>query len=285
MENILIATDFSESAAHAARYGYALAQHLHAGVILCNAFIVAAEVPEAGTITWPMYEYDDLLKDSRHELAKLKQTLEDNGAASGFRPDVSTLADCGTVADVLNEAVTKHEVLLTVMATHSADGLSSLLIGDHARRAIDGINSPLLLVPGNAPVTAIKKIAFATDFRNPDEDLQAIFELIPILKKLNAELLLTHVCNAAEGGYHFKKNAENFLAELSNKANYPHIYYRLVKNSNPERGLDWLCDFGHIDILAMVHHKRSVLGQIFGASHSKKMASHTEIPLLILPEK
>ena len=62
MKDVLIATDFSENARHAARYGYKLAKQLKVNVVLCNAFVVPAEILQAGAIVWPQYEYDDLIK-------------------------------------------------------------------------------------------------------------------------------------------------------------------------------------------------------------------------------
>src|SRR6202012_4189549 len=127
------------------------------GIILSNAFMVVAEVPEAGSMIWPAYEYDELLKDSKNELHKLKSLLEQKDAEGAFRPAISCLAGCGSVADVLNEIVEKNKVALTVMATHNAAGLSSWLIGDHAKRVIDGAKGPLLLVPPHFAIAPIKK--------------------------------------------------------------------------------------------------------------------------------
>ena len=45
MKKILIATDFSANAKHAAEYGYTIASQVKAGIILCNTFIVPAEMP------------------------------------------------------------------------------------------------------------------------------------------------------------------------------------------------------------------------------------------------
>ena len=64
MKKILIATDFSANAAHAAKYGYAIASQIKADVVLCNAFIVPAEVPQAGMLVWPQLEYDELVESS-----------------------------------------------------------------------------------------------------------------------------------------------------------------------------------------------------------------------------
>jgi hypothetical protein len=83
----------------------------------------------------------------------------------------------------------------------------------------------------------------------------------------------------------FEKGIEKFLLEISNKANYPQIYYRIIKHDKVELGLDWLCEYGHIDMLAMVHRPHDFLDSILNSSHTKKMAGHIAIPLLVFPTK
>jgi nucleotide-binding universal stress UspA family protein len=106
-----------------------------------------------------------------------------------------------------------------------------------------------------------------------------------MLKALNAELLVTHIYSAAGKDSDFQVRIEGFLAELSNKADFPNIYYRIVKSGKPETGLDWLCQFGNVDVLAMVHRKHSFFDSLFGRSHTQKMAGHMSVPLLVIPEK
>ena len=72
MKTLLIPTDFSANAKHAVEYGYNLAKQIKANVMLCNAVIVPAEMPQAGFVIWPMEEYDVLMDDSADELKKLK---------------------------------------------------------------------------------------------------------------------------------------------------------------------------------------------------------------------
>ena len=82
----------------------------------------------------------------------------------------------------------------------------------------------------------------------------------------------------------FEKGIEKFLVEISNKANYSKIYYRIVDEDKIEPGLDWLCANGDIDMLAMVHRKHDFLDSILKGSHTKKMADHISIPLLVYPD-
>ena len=285
MKNLLIATDFSDNAKHAAEYGYALACKIGANLVLCNAFVVPVETPQGGVLVWPQYDYEEMQNNSGDELKQLEVSLQHRAKGAAFRPCITRISEDGNVPDVINNAAIKENIGLVIMGTHGHTGISGAFLGNHSRKMIDDATCPLLLVPPAAAITGVKKIAFATDFKEPEKDLEAIFELIPLLKQLNAELLLTHIYNEMDEAYDFKKNIESFLLQLSNKANYPHIYYRIVKSEKPRTGLDWLCHFGNVDMLAMVHRKHSFFDKILNGSQTQKMAEHITIPLLVIPEK
>jgi nucleotide-binding universal stress UspA family protein len=283
MKKILIATDFSANAAHAAKCGYALAARLKTDVILCNAFIIPAEIPEGGALVWSQYDYDQIVKDNNEELVLFKNKLEAEELKGDFRPSINCISEIGKVSEVIDEIIQKYEVELVVMGVHGSSFLNDLLLGNHTRQMIDRANCPLLLVPASAEGIEFKKIAFAMDFHEVEKDLETIHKLVPILKKLNAELLLTHIYHEDDYTFKFQKHIAEFLVELSKRADYPNIYYRIVKSEKIERGLDWLCAHGHIDVLAMVHRKRSFLEKIVQASYTQKMAGHICVPLLVLP--
>ncbi|MDR3695961.1 universal stress protein [Mucilaginibacter sp.] len=284
MKTLLIATDFSAKARHAAEYANKLAVQLKANLVLCNAFIVPAEVPEAGLVTWPMMEYEEMLKDSEEELKALRASLKKQNNDTDFQPSIQCENDVGAVTAVVNDIVEHQNIQMVVMATHGNNGLSQFLVGNHTRRMIDEAICPLLLVPETAAIKTVKKIAFATDFLHHEKDLETIYNLIELIRPLNAELLITHILDEKEQSPQFKQWLDHFLVELSNKANYPNIYYRVVKSDNPERGLEWLCEHGHVDMLAMVHRGHNILEKIFTGSHTQKMAGHSTIPLLVIPE-
>jgi len=290
MKKLLIATDFSANAKHAAEYGYQLAKQLKAGIFLCNTITIPAEVPMSGMGAWLQGENAILLDDSNEELKRLKAHLEHADHTDAFRPPVDYLNEAGTVRQTVNDAVFKQKVDMIIAGSHEPDILGTFLLGNHAHELIEFCIKPLLIVPNTAEFTPIKKIAFATDLENPDDDLEQIYQLIDFARLLDAEILLTHIYNGSvyNGSGHlakFEKRIEQFLTEISNKANYPQIYYRIIKQDKIESGLNWLCEHSQIDILAMVHHKHDFLDSILKGSHTKKMADHIIIPLLVFPGK
>jgi nucleotide-binding universal stress UspA family protein len=285
MKKLLIATNFSANAKHAAEYGYLLAKQLKAGIFLCNTITIPAETSLYGMTMWPQGESDILLDESVEELKRLKSHLEYTDHTDTFRPPVDYLNEAGTVRQTVNEAVLKQKVDMIIAGAHEPDVLGTFLLGNHAHELIEFCIKPLLIIPNMAEFPPVKKIAFATDFENPEDNLEQIYELIDFARLLGAKILLTHIYDGSGHLVKFENHIEQFLTEISNKANYPQIYYRIIKQDKIESGLDWLCEHIHIDMLAMVHRKHDFLDSILKGSHTKKMADHIEIPLLVFPGK
>ena len=277
MKTFLFPTDFSANAKHALNYGYSLAKQVKANMIICNAIIEPAEIPQTGMVSWPMEESELLQRDSNRELKLLKEQMEDKEETISFNPSITCISEAGTVTEVINQLDRKFDVGMVIIGTHANSGLYTLLLGNHSREIIDEVNRPLLLVPPTTKIKPVKKIAFATDFSDPVKDMECIHTLITLARPLNAEILITNIFDEDE---HI---AEWFMNELANKANYPHIYYRVVKAYHPVSGLDWLCEHGDIDILAMVHRSHSFIDSLFNGSQTQKMANHIVIPLLVFP--
>ena len=284
MKKLLFLTDFSAGARHAAAYGYQFAKQLRADIVLGNAIIVPAEVPQSGMVTWPLEESGLLLDDSESELKRVKAHMEQHDHSDTFRPAISFANEAGTVTNAVAHFVNSEHPDLILMGTHHKGVLSTFLFGDHCKKVIDSTSTPLLLIPPKAKFVPVKKISFATDFKKPDDDLQFIYKLITLAKELNAEILLTHVYDGKYQSPEFDHWVKNFLVELSNTANYPHIYYRLVKSAGTETGLDWLCQHGQVDLLAMVHRQHGFFDRLLQGSYTHKMAGQVSIPLLIFQD-
>jgi nucleotide-binding universal stress UspA family protein len=281
MKKILFPTDFSASATHAAEYAYQLAKDIKADILLCNAVSLPSEIPQAGFVTWPMEENDLLISDSDSELKRLKAHLEQHYHSDSFRPAITFVNKVGTVTDVVNQVVSTEQIDLVVIGTHANEGLSTFLLGNHCHNMIDSGLKKLLLIPFTAQLKPIKKIAYAIDLENAEKDLNEVYELIPLAKALNAEILVTHIYNGKDTSVEFKKWMTSFLTDISNNADYPNIYYRIVNSANPEKGLTWLSEHGQVDVLAMHHHQHGFFDTLFNRSHTQKMANQLSIPLLI----
>nr|WP_121269551.1 universal stress protein [Pedobacter schmidteae] len=277
MNPLLLLTDFSESGNHAVEYGYHLAKHLKANVVLCNA----VDLTESTNVLWPAEAYDTLIADSGKELKKLKKHLEQSDHTTGFHPQISHQSKLGRLADVVQSLRQKQDFYMVVIGAHRK-GISRFLLENHSKSMIDTLNCPLLVVPEEALLTGIKKIAFATDFKNHKRDLESIYVLIPMAERMDAKILLTHIHGA--GQRDIKKAEDAFLTEISNKANYPHIFYSCIENDKIEEGLCALSAHQQVDLLVMLHRSRDFFELIFNKSYTHNVAGSITIPLMVIPE-
>lgn len=283
MKKFLVPTDFSANATHAADYAYLLAKQINADVILCNAVVIPAETPQAGLVSWPMEETDVLLKDSEEELKRLKAKLQQHDHSDKFRPAITFINEAGVVTDVVDRILNTQQIDLVIMGTHGNDSLGTFLLGNHSSKMIDNSLQSLLLVPPAAKFVPVKKIAFAIDLESAEKDLEELYKLIPLAKALHAEILIAHIQPENEPSADLKKWMDQFLTEISNKADYANIYYRIIAIEDTEKGLNWLCEHGQVDILAMLHHPHGFFDSLFNGSHTQRMASRITIPLLVMP--
>lgn len=282
MRTLLLPTDFSLCAKHAAKYGYHFARQIGADITLCNSVSIPTEVPQAGVVVWPLEEYDALIDGSTIELQKQKKRLEQFDDKEMFNPAITCLSDAGELLGVVDEIIAKHKVDMVIIGNHKHGALSTLILGNHCNRLIEAVDKPLLIVPDKARIKKVRKIAFATDLKNREKDLESLGKIIPAAEKLNADILLVHVGHEKDIPAEIEHEMQLLRTELSARSAYLNIYYRVVNSSKTEAGLSKLCEDEQVDILAMVHREHGFFDSIFKGSHTERMADHITIPLLVL---
>jgi len=285
MKTILVPTDFSACADNAAHYAVQLAKVLKTDVKLCNAFLVPIETRLADTVVWPLEEYDSI-KDGVNRLLYLagdrlmKEEKLDSEHIAYPRIDFSGRA--GSVPDVVKEIVNEEKIPLVVMGMSGSGALSRLFLGSKSRDMIENADFPLLLIPQGTNYKKIRKIAFATDL-NP-HDLTVIYSLAAFARNFDAEILIAHITGEKYDAAEHQKMTDNFLSDVTGKANYDKIYYRHIKSMDVAHGLDWICEHSLSDMIVMSHGKHNIIDIFFGGSYTQKLAHHVNIPLMVYPK-
>lgn len=285
MKTILVLTDFSIRADHAAHYAIKLAQKIKANVLLCNVFLIPSTTPMATQIAWPMENFEMLEQDSTDDLVeiagRLNNRLNIDTADGGFRPKIDFCSKAGLVAETINEIAKENHVVMVVIGTHAKHGFGSFLSGDHAKDIIENAHCPVLLVPNQVHFEGFNKLAFATDLTQTDIDV--LHSLSGLAKHFDAEIMVTHIADESEQDNQAEPGVKIFLSMVSSKINYDKIYYRAVKGKKVVVGLDWIAAHADIDLLVMVHRKKGFFQSLFQGSITPKVADHLTKPLLVFP--
>jgi len=285
MKTIAVLTDFSARAEHAGKYALHLAKKIKANVLLFNSFMVAADVPMAAQVAWPLVDYNEVKKDTEKALStlakKFERELKEIHLPGTFQPSVSWECEEGAVANNISLLEEDSSIVLLVMATHGADEISAFMFGNNCRNVIDSATIPVLVVPDNSTIADIDKMVFATDVTY--SDVQYIKALSGLAKQLSAEITITNVNPDNPLDSEHDAAVRLFMNDVENDVDYKRISYQSVSNNSVKKGLEWLVENIKLDMLVMVHRKSSFFEMIFKPSITKKIADRTAIPLLVYP--
>jgi nucleotide-binding universal stress UspA family protein len=285
MKTILVLTDFSQRAAHAAHYALRLAQTIKANILLCNVFHVPSREATNAQVTWPAEDFARMERNSCQDLrelvGRLNRQLKNDEVEGTFRPLINYCAKAGSLTEVMNEIVYTQDILMAVVSMHEGTGLNTFLLGNHTREIIDKADCPVLVVTYQVPFNSFNRIAFASDLSHNSIDV--VHCLAGLAKHTNSEILITHVADqdASEAEEHTV--IKKYFNQVASQVKYANIYYRAVKSKSIVNGLDWLTENSDIDMLVLVHRKRNFLERIFEGSVTQKMADHTTTPMLVFP--
>jgi len=146
LKTILVLTDFSKTARHAADYALFLAEQLTADILLFNSYYV----PVPGFDSWPAKDYPALLQNSKSKLEKeasrLNSILENN--QNNFKPVINYSSDGGLVADnVYNIINDKKNIMMLVMGGYKAYNNDDILFGSEITAVLCKARCPAVIVP------------------------------------------------------------------------------------------------------------------------------------------
>ena len=190
LNNILFATDFSESANHALPYAGDLAARFGAKVHLVHAkaLLNYAAPPQAWQTT-PDEACEIEMQELRNSLTQ---------AFPGVRSE-SFIGE-GSAWDVLSSVLEKHKIDLIVVGTRGRTGLGRLLLGSQAEEILRRAPCPVLTVGprSHAEAGRYSSVLYATDF-GPASQAAAPYAF-SIAQEHQAGLTLLHVIEEPRTG-------------------------------------------------------------------------------------
>jgi len=282
MKTILVLTDFSINADYVAHYALKLAQKIEANLLLCNIYEAPADEQNPDRKAWPMRACEENSINDLSELAmRLKTELDNEVGNTKFKPDIEQCSEEGLVGEKLNELAANHEVLLAVISMHSANNLTNFLGTNHAWSIIENAAFPVMVIPYQVRFKDYKLIAFASAMNY--SDINILESLSGLAKYSDSEILLTHVADENSDDKKEENMIRQFFNQIPLKITYPKLIYHNIKGDNVTRSLKWLTSHIDIDLLVLVHQRRSLFQKVFNRSVTQKLAEHPGKPLLIFP--
>ncbi len=280
MKKILLPTDFSDNAWNA----IFTAVKLYANV-KCHFYLLHAYEPNAlnllgrkgqqrlGTI------YDSLSQYSVQELDKILAYLKENH----HNPNHSfeTISQSDILEDGVRKVISAQDIDLIVMGTQGATGAKQVFMGSNTVKILKHIeNCAVLAVPSEYNFQVLKSVVFPTDFTKNYRKYQ-LQPLTELALHWKADIQVVHI-------------ALEFILNEQQKMNQKLLKERFKGLGVEFRNIDFEADISYtlekfmvvtsIDLMAMIRYHHTFWEKLIGEPVVKKIAFHTKVPLLILPE-
>ncbi len=275
MNTILVPTDFSNTAYNAARYGLLLAKQLGAGkLVLYNAYQTPV-IGDAMASTVALIDFDTYQQVSKNGLEAQKEELEGLDIEG---VEIDTLSVFNFLVGGIDDVCKDVEADLIVMGITGASGIEETFIGSNTISVAKHTKVPVIIVPANASFTSIKKVLLTCDFKDVSSSLPTD-AIASFLKDSRAELHVLHVEKADKT---HSNEAVFETVPLETLLGQFNPQYHFVSCGNFAEGVDSFAIANEIDIVIVLPKKHGILDSLFHKSHTKALAFHSHIPLVVI---
>ena len=262
MKDVIIPVDFSETSLNAARYAAdMLSSKPDTHVVLYNMFTDQKESETAG----------QYLESMKAEL--LQKGVSDN---------IECVKEYGEdLIDSLGRLAYQKTAELIVMGISEKDEWKQLLMGSQTLKMAEQNVCPVMIVPPVAKYAGIKNIALTSDFKDVAATTP-VLAIKTIMEMFNATLHIVNVDNE-----HYVALTEEYLAERGKMqamfAEFNPEFYFIGMNDFYD-AIEQFSKDREIDLLIIIPKNHSFINRMFSASHTKKLAFHSSVPILAAHE-
>lgn len=281
LKRIIVATDLSENAGAAARWGHSVAA-------ASDAEVIAAHVIEISFGSWLHARYEVAVDDEKR--AQAEANIGDWYAQhAGVRPDGVDLRVNSTF-NALTEAAEAHAADLLVMTPTGKSALTQFVVGSRLQEIASRPPCPLAVAVGEQ----VKRMAVAVDFSEASK--QALEWAHAVAIQLGAELRVLHVAELpdlpafdedlfGDSFDAFYQQAETHLNAVIAERLGTEDLKGAVLTGSPEDAMEtYIADNG-VDalVLGQTGHD-SVIGDILG-SVPRGMISRKPCTVIVVPAR
>jgi len=281
MNCILVLTDFSEAALHAAHYACALSRQLqNKKLIFYHSYTVILPFPGTASV---IEKDNDAIQNASKEameelLAGLKDLIPDDTITATM---IEPAMDTTTLAVSANTIAEKYNADMVVMGITGKGSAEQVLAGSNTMRVARECRCPVLIIPPGAPIEPVLRIVFACDLQKVTETTP-VMELKKLLDNFKAPLMVVNV----------EHKGKDFTSEMSTNASSLYLLletyqpaFHYVNNVDTVAGITEFAVSNKASLIIMIPRSHGFFEGLFHRSVSRKLAYHTSIPLLLVQEK
>jgi nucleotide-binding universal stress UspA family protein len=275
MKTILVPTDFSAYATNALYYALALARQTGAKVYVLHV----CAMPIAGP-SLTLSSIESISAAAFKEAKARMVTLFDELNQEGYF-NIEALIRMGFLDNELLDVALQFKADLIVMGTRGATGLVDSLFGSNTAAIIDKKMFPVLAIPSGASYKPLHNMVMAADY-HPLSHAKVLAPMLELSAATGAHINVLYIDKHPDSMSKVQCKAEEQLERIL--VEYEPTFH-FSAESDVFKGINEFIKEENSGMLVMIARKKNVLQQLLNRSHTRHMALHSTVPLLVLPEK
>ncbi|MFK7799609.1 MAG: universal stress protein [Aureispira sp.] len=276
MKKIIVPVDFSVASSWGYYYAYDMAKSLNTELVVLYLYW-----PPYMESTYPQAQVDAIYKAKEEDVLKHLKAATQPPLSDRANPvPCSYIVRPGSEHTIVSVAK-ELESELIIMGTHGADKAMDKVWGTNTGKVIQNAHCPVLAIPEGAKFNAIKRIAYATDFS--EKNNERLFQLTVVATAINATVHCVHI-NKTDKPYD-EASEQAFAERFEGDFKGLPVTFSVFSATSVNEGLQVFCRVNEIDLLAMLTHQRSLWDKLFGGqSITNSMTGTERLPLLAFHE-
>jgi hypothetical protein len=274
MKTILVISDNTPAAEHAARFALLIARAVQANILIANICaekdhpdhkVLAGNISDKYLITEPVNAVMERLKTV-------------NNATDGFMPFFNEINISDHDELRLTEFINQDHIWMIVKGMRAVQ--QETKPGLKLNSILNRVQCPLLLVPELWIIKSLERFVYLADMRYCRTKIVRF--LAELAKEFNADLSVAHFSAKGLPNLGEEYALSIFNNEVSAHVNYDRLYFNNIKEKDLNTTLDVLINGLHNDLLTIVNH-RFHFEEILGRYITDSLPFTITVPLLIFP--
>lgn len=269
MKKIIVPIDFSDTSINAAKYAIEMAKNIEGASI--TLYHVYSSI-NFSTLTSKDSSSRQIISES--ELKALKDKI-----SNGF-DSISCVAEPGSFVETLASYALGNHTELVVMGITGSSKITQVFMGTNTLNVIRNISCPVMIIPPDAKYNGLKKIVLTSDFQ--DVARTTPFTVIrSIMDTFKSHLDILNVDSE-----HFVELTDEYKIEreaMDDKLGEYNPDFSFLRSYDFVEGISSFVENRNIDVIITVPRKHTFFNQLFVSSHTKKLAYHSNVPIIAIP--
>ncbi len=276
MKQILVASDFSNSAGNALTYALSLAKILKMEVAVLHALHPTEGINNS---TYNAIFIEDYYAKKRSALKEWAGGFMQHEDLKDVR--LKTICDVGFLRNVINKYVEYNAVSFMVMGITGASGIKGI-VGSNASMAVTKMRIPTLIVPLGSTLAPVPSVALATDYKTTRlsvRDVKALNQILKVSRPKKLEVL--HISEKETNAKEIKNGEKKLQDQLpSVEINFNYI----DDDGKASNGIIDFIENNETDILCLVKRNHNIIYRLFASSTVNEILNKSVKAVLVLHE-